>query len=97
MSHNGIKDKADLFAVAADPTRLEIMCFMFAQKEACVSEIADALGASMATVSHHLQIMKNHHIFETERMGTKICYKLIESEFTQCVAGYVCRSGGAGV
>lgn len=89
-----IKDKAELFGVAADSTRLQILCFMSKAQEACVSEIAEALGASVATVSHHLQIMKAHNLFETERMGTKICYKLVENWFAQCVVRYVCDPNG---
>jgi len=88
---NQIKTRAELLGVAADPTRLRILCFMFDRGEACVSEIADTLDMSVAAISHHLQIMKEHKIFETERRGTKICYSLVESNFTKCVRDFVCE------
>lgn len=86
-----ITTKAELLSIAADPTRLRILCFMFDRDEACVSEIAGALDMSVAAISHHLQIMKQHEIFATERIGTKICYKLIESDFTESIRKFVCQ------
>jgi ArsR family transcriptional regulator len=86
-----IRTRAELLGVAADPTRLRILCFMFDRNEGCVSEIAEALDMSVAAISHHLQIMKEHKIFETQRKGTKICYRLVESNFTKLIRDFVCE------
>jgi len=86
-----INKRAKLLTIAADPTRLRILCFMFDHNESCVSDIAEALDMSVAAISHHLQIMKENNIFETERRGTKICYSLVESNFTKCVRDFVCE------
>lgn len=85
-----ITSDAELLGMASDPTRLRIMCFMFDRDEACVSEIAEALGMSIAAISHHLQLMKQKELFTTERMGTKICYSLVDNSFTRCIRDFVC-------
>lgn len=87
---NEIGKKAALLSAAADPTRLRILCFMFDRDEACVSDIAEALDMSVAAISHHLQIMKEHDIFNTERKGTKIVYRLVDNNFMKLVKGFVC-------
>lgn len=85
-----LQKKARVLALAGDPTRLRILCFMFEHQEACVSEIAEALDMSVASISHHLQLMREQGFFATERMGTKICYKLSESDCIHHIKNFVC-------
>jgi len=85
-----IECKARLLALAGDTTRARIFCFMFENKEACVSQIADSLGMSVASISHHLQMMKDHDLFQTERNGNTICDKLIDSQFTHQLKSMLC-------
>ena len=82
--------KARLFEIAGDPTRIRILCFMFENKKGCVSDIADALGMSIASISHHLQIMRDNGLFETERQGNTICYNLTRSDFTKRIEKIIC-------
>ncbi|MBI5729066.1 MAG: winged helix-turn-helix transcriptional regulator [Candidatus Magasanikbacteria bacterium] len=82
--------KARLIELAGDPTRLRILCFMFEYGEACVSDIAESLDMSVNAVSHHLQIMRDNGYFETERVGSMICYKLIRNEFTKQLEKLIC-------
>ena len=78
-----LSKKARLLALAGDETRIRILCFMFEYGEACVSDIAESLGASINTVSHHLRMMKDNGMFTSERMGINICYKLARDEFAE--------------
>lgn len=82
--------KAELLRMAGDPIRIRILYFMFERKYACVSDIAESLDAPLNVVSHHLQKMKNAGYFETERMGTAICYKLIENSFIKRLERLIC-------
>lgn len=83
--------KARLFEIAGDQTRIRILCFMFEnQRKACVSDIADALGMSVASISHHLQIMRDNGLFETERMGNNICYILVNNDFIKRIEKIIC-------
>ena len=83
--------KARLLAIAGDQTRIRILCFMFENKKACVSDIVGALGMSISSISHHLQIMRDNGIFTTERIGNMICYILVENDFTDNLKKLICE------
>ena len=82
--------KARLLALAGDETRIRILCFMFEYGEACVSDIAESLDASINTVSHHLRMMKDVGLLASERMGTSVCYKLVRDEFVDKLEKAIC-------
>lgn len=82
--------RSRLLALAGDETRIRILCFMFEYNQACVSDIAESLGMSINTISHHLRIMKDNGFFTSERMGTNICYKLVRNEFVSNLEKAVC-------
>lgn len=86
--------KARLLALAGDPTRIRILAFMFKYRKACVSDIAEGVGTSVACISHHLQVMRDNGFFTTERMGQSICYILAEGEDIRRLERIVC--GGQG-
>ena len=83
--------KARLLELAGDPTRIRILCFMFEHEKACVSEIASALEMTIASISHHLQIMRDNGYFTTERMGNMICYILVQNKFTKQLKKLICE------
>jgi DNA-binding transcriptional ArsR family regulator len=87
---NNLEKRARMISLAGDATRIKILCFMFAQKTACVSEIADAVGMSIQCVSHHLQMLKDNGLFDTERQGNKICYSVSSTDFTKQLKRLVC-------
>ncbi len=84
--------RARLLALAGDQTRIRILCFMFEYRQACVSEIAESLGMSVASISQHLQVMRDNGFFVTERMGNKVCYILKKNEFIKDLEQVVCDS-----
>lgn len=83
--------RARLLSLAGDETRIRIFCFMFEYGEACVSDIAESLGVSINTASHHLRMMKGAGLLTSERMGTNICYTLIRDEFVHNLEKTVCE------
>lgn len=50
-------DLADLFKVFSDTTRIKIL-FALMDKDLCVADIAETIGASQSAVSHQLRILK---------------------------------------
>ncbi len=82
--------KARMLDLAGDPTRIRILCFMFKYKKACVSDIAKSLDMTVASISHHLQIMKDNGFFATERIGQNICYILNEQKDVRRLERIVC-------
>lgn len=78
--NDSLTKKARLLELAGNSTRILILCFMYKYKEACVSDIAKSLNMSIASISHHLQMMRDNGFFKTKRMGNNICYQLINSD-----------------
>lgn len=83
--------KARFLAIAGDQTRIRILCYMFTNRKACVSDIAEALDMSVSAISHHLQIMRDNGFFETERMGNMICYILVKNEYINRLEKIICE------
>lgn len=84
--------KARLLAIAGDPTRIRILCFMFENKKACVSDIAEAVGMTISAISHHLQIMRDNGLFETKREGNMICYILVKNTHIERLENIICEN-----
>ncbi len=82
--------KARMLSLAGDQTRIRILCLLFEHKQVCVSEIATALDMSVASISHHLQLMKDAGFFTTERRGNTICYSLNQSVFIKQLQKIIC-------
>jgi rhodanese-related sulfurtransferase len=62
----------------SDPKRLELLDLL-CQSEKSVDHVARQLGSSIATVSHHLQILKASHLAQERRSGRFIHYRATES------------------
>ena len=70
-------DIAELFKGFADPTRVHILSLL-AQKELCVTDIAEAVEISQSAISHQLRILKQMHLIKSRREGKNILYSLAD-------------------
>ena len=78
-----------VFKAMAHPTRLFIVEELSRVKERCVCELAELVGAQMATVSRHLSLLKNAGIVEDDKRGAQVFYSLkvpCVLNFFKCVA-----------
>jgi len=80
MSHRPFKQRLyPLFArvghALASDRRLELLDLL-AQSPRHVEALATETEMSVASVSQHLQVLRNAHLVETEREGTKVRYRL---------------------
>ncbi|MFC1687002.1 ArsR/SmtB family transcription factor [Patescibacteria group bacterium] len=82
--------KARLLEIVGEPTRIRILCMMLENSEACVTDIAESLGMSIASTSHHLQIMRDNGLFTTERRGNSIYYRIVKNDFTRIIKKLIC-------
>ena len=85
-----LEKKAKKLSLAGDETRIRILCLMYETKQACVTDIAESLGMSVAAVSHHLQLMKEEGYFTTLRCGNNIKYALVDNDFTRKLKPIIC-------
>jgi DNA-binding transcriptional ArsR family regulator len=60
----------------ADPVRIRLMSLLLASAEVCTCDLAPALGATEATVSHHLGVLKKAGMADDgERRGTNVYHR----------------------
>ncbi len=71
--------QAALCKVFSSSQRVLILWFL-AEKERTVSEIAQAIGASLPGTSQHLHLMELSNILESRRERQNIYYHIAESE-----------------
>lgn len=70
-------DIAELFKGFADPTRVHILSLL-AERELCVTDIAEAVEISQSAISHQLRILKQMHLIKYRREGKNILYSLAD-------------------
>lgn len=79
------KSCADQLKALSEPLRLRIVDILRCSAMT-VGEIAHALDTELVTVSHHLKILKQAGLIESERNGRFIVYRL-RNDVLQNVAG----------
>jgi ArsR family transcriptional regulator len=70
-------DLAALFKALADPTRVAIVNRLACDEECCVCDLTDTFQLSQPTVSHHLRVLRDAGLVESERRGTWAYYRLV--------------------
>lgn len=80
-----------LFKALADPVRLRMVMLLNRADELCCTvedrvcacDIETAIGLSQPTISHHLKILAQAGLVETERDGRFVYYRIKRSSFAQ--------------
>ena len=60
-----------------------LILWLLAEKERTVSEIAEAIGASLPSTSQHLHLMELHNILASRRERQNIYYQLSQNDLLQ--------------
>jgi ArsR family transcriptional regulator len=60
----------DILKALADPIRLRLMSLIAAADEACVCDLTTPFDVSQPTISHHLRILREAGLVDSERRGT---------------------------
>jgi len=68
--------------VMGNPQRILIL-WLLAERERTVTEIAEAIGASLPSASHHLRILEFSNMVKTRREHHNIFYHLIDNELVK--------------
>ncbi len=66
---------AEVFKTLGDPTRLRIISAL-SEGEACVHELAEALGISQSAVSHQLRLLRHQGLVRYRKVGRHVYYAL---------------------
>lgn len=68
---------AGVFKALADPVRLRLFSLVASHTggEACVCDLASAFDVTQPTISHHLKVLREAGLLDSERRGTWIYYR----------------------
>jgi len=67
---------AEWYGVLADSTRLRLLSLISAAGEACAAcDLVEPLGVSQPTVSHHLKVLRQAGLVDSEKRGRWIYYR----------------------
>jgi ArsR family transcriptional regulator len=64
-----------LLKALADPVRLRLMSLIAAAEEACVCDLTAPFDVSQPTISHHLKVLREAGLVDSERRGTWVWYR----------------------
>ncbi len=74
-SEGTLDDRAlEAVLAAVEPTRLKILFLLGNRGRLCVGDIASGFKITRPAVSHHLKVLKNSGLVQTEREGQEIYY-----------------------
>jgi DNA-binding transcriptional ArsR family regulator len=75
-----------LFKALGDSTRLKIIYALTIEKELCVCDVANIIGSSTATASHHLRLLRNMGLAKFRKEGKLAFYSLADDHVHQLVS-----------
>ncbi|MCM3089003.1 metalloregulator ArsR/SmtB family transcription factor [Bhargavaea ginsengi] len=75
-----------IFKALSDATRLKIAYALTLEKELCVCDVANIIGATTATASHHLRLLRNMGLARYRKEGKMVFYSLEDDHVRQLVS-----------
>ncbi|MGN7313441.1 ArsR/SmtB family transcription factor [Alkalicoccobacillus gibsonii] len=76
---------ADVFKALSDVTRLKIAYALLQEEELCVCDVANIIGMTTASTSHHLRHLRNLRIAKSRKEGKMVYYSLDDEHVRQLV------------
>ena len=73
-----------IFQTLGDANRLRIIQFI-GERECTVSEIVQAFNLSQPLVSHHLRVLRENQVLNSERKGPFVIYKLRDQKLLEAL------------
>jgi len=80
-----IPEVTKLFKALSDETRLKIAYSLTLEEELCVCDVANIVGATTATASHHLRHLKNLGLAKYRKEGKLVYYSLDDDHVKQLI------------
>ncbi|KMY48720.1 ArsR/SmtB family transcription factor [Peribacillus loiseleuriae] len=75
-----------IFKALADSTRIKIAYALTLEKELCVCDVANIIGSTKATASHHLRLLRNMGLAKYRKEGKLVFYSLADDHIHQLVS-----------
>jgi ArsR family transcriptional regulator, arsenate/arsenite/antimonite-responsive transcriptional repressor len=88
ISESAAAGLAQVFRALGDPVRLRLVSLIGAHQggEVCVCELTTAFDLTQPTISHHLKVLREAGIIDSERRGTWVYYWLVPAALERMAA-----------
>jgi ArsR family transcriptional regulator, lead/cadmium/zinc/bismuth-responsive transcriptional repressor len=80
-----IPEVTKIFKALSDENRLKIAYALTLEDELCVCDVANIVGATTATASHHLRHLKNLGLAKYRKEGKLVYYSLDDDHVKQLI------------
>ncbi len=79
---------AQVFKALGDPVRLRLVSLIGARQggEICVCDLTSAFDLTQPTISHHLKVLREAGLIDSQRRGTWVYYRLVPSALARMAA-----------
>ncbi len=85
LQKEDITSVSQLFKALADENRAKIAYILCQNEELCVCDVANIIGSTVATASHHLRTLKNRGIVKYRKEGKLAFYSLDDEHVKQLI------------
>jgi DNA-binding transcriptional ArsR family regulator len=85
LHKENIVDVTKLFKALSDKTRMKIAYALTLEEELCVCDVANIVGATTATASHHLRHLKSLGLAKYRKKGKLVYYSLDDHHVNQLI------------
>ena len=76
---------SQIFKALADDTRIKIAFALSEEEELCVCDVANIVGSTTATASHHLRLLRNLGLAKYRKEGKLVFYSLDDDHVKQLI------------
>ncbi|MFL4901839.1 ArsR/SmtB family transcription factor [Streptomyces sp. MMS24-I2-30] len=92
MDEEQAVELARVFRALGDPVRIRLLSMIASRSggEICVCDLTPAFDLSQPTISHHLKLLKQAGLIDSERRGAWVYYRLVP-ETTDRLAAVLTR------
>jgi ArsR family transcriptional regulator len=88
LGESDAKSLAGIFKALSDPVRLRLLSLIASHDggEACVCDLTGEFDVSQPTISHHLRVLREAGLIDSERRGTWVYYWVLPDALTRLSA-----------
>lgn len=85
ISYQNTKAVSQIFKALSDDTRVKITYALSEEDELCVCDVANIVGCTTATASHHLRLLRNLGLAKYRKEGKLVFYSLDDNHVRQLI------------
>lgn len=85
LNKHDFQNMAHIFKILADHTRLKVAYALCDEDELCVCDVANIIGSTVASTSHHLRLLRNMGLAKYRKEGKLVFYSLEDVQLKQMI------------